>query len=131
MDALYDENGEADLTHIQVRTLCLANSSVCTSESRKSSQLNEYHPGVIQGSEQALSSETGYLSKEEYCSKAGRALFTDYSQREEIYDLFLCYRKKKRQLWQRDAADRYAEIVIKLPLLPLTSGQGLRHHTSS
>ncbi|KAL1940597.1 hypothetical protein VTO73DRAFT_8032 [Trametes versicolor] len=69
--------------------------------------------GVIQGSEQAFNSDTGYLTKDAYCGISRRSLgvITDYGQREVIYDLFLLYRTKKRQLWQRDAADRAFDLV--------------------
>lgn len=74
--------------------------------------------GVIQGSEQAFNSDTGYLSKDAYCSISRRSLgvITDYGQREAIYDLFLLYRTKKRQLWQRDAADRRVISFTTFPL---------------
>ncbi|KAI0638791.1 hypothetical protein C8Q77DRAFT_1044775, partial [Trametes polyzona] len=74
--------------------------------------------GVIQGSEAALNSETGYLDRMTYCGRNSRSLVQDWARRNVIYDLFLLYRTKKRQLWQRDAADRYIVQALRKEGLP-------------
>ncbi|KAI8983190.1 hypothetical protein BD414DRAFT_515715 [Trametes punicea] len=61
--------------------------------------------GVIQGSEKALTSEGGFLDEETYCSMTRGPIIIPEHHREAIYQLYLLYRKKKRQLWHRDAAD--------------------------
>ncbi|KAI0369977.1 hypothetical protein BV20DRAFT_330785 [Pilatotrama ljubarskyi] len=70
--------------------------------------------GVIQGSNEALNSEKGHLDRDTYCRRGHRSLISDADQREAIYELYLAYRKKKKQLWQRDAADRTYELVNAL-----------------
>ncbi|KAI0641195.1 hypothetical protein C8Q79DRAFT_920041 [Trametes meyenii] len=69
--------------------------------------LGIYSTGVIQGSERALDSEGGYLDKETYYSITRHTATTSSAQREAVYALFMLYRKKKKQLWQRDAADSF------------------------
>ncbi|KAI0668726.1 hypothetical protein C8Q78DRAFT_979481 [Trametes maxima] len=71
-------------------------------------------PGVIQGSERALDSKGGYLDEGTYHSVTRHTVVTSSTQREAIYALFMLYRKKKKQLWQRDAADRTFELVKSL-----------------
>ncbi|KAH9855777.1 hypothetical protein C2E23DRAFT_901145 [Lenzites betulinus] len=70
--------------------------------------------GVIQGSLNALHSDKGYLDREAYCNITCRSLIMDPDQRNAIYTLFLLYRTKKGQRWERDAADRTRELIHAL-----------------
>lgn len=60
----------------------------------------------MQGSEAALGSKTGALSREEYTSLSHRKS-SFASQRDKVYDLYEIYRKRKQQLGGYDAAERY------------------------
>ncbi|KAI0656836.1 hypothetical protein C8Q70DRAFT_1046658 [Cubamyces menziesii] len=66
--------------------------------------------GVIQGSEEALNSEHGYLDEDSYQRRRSSVAMST-AQRESIYASYLRYRKMKRQLCHRDAADRAFELV--------------------
>ncbi|KAB5592704.1 TPR and ankyrin repeat-containing protein 1 [Ceratobasidium theobromae] len=66
--------------------------------------------GIIEGSEAALGSKTGALSREEYTSLSHRKS-SFASQRDKVYDLYEIYRKRKQQLGGYDAAERTHALV--------------------
>jgi len=68
-----------------------------------------YALGVIQGSEESLSNENGFLEKETYESLSHRAQYAFANRREIIYSIFLHYLKRKKTQNEYDAADRYVD----------------------
>ncbi|CAE6459263.1 unnamed protein product, partial [Rhizoctonia solani] len=66
--------------------------------------------GIIEGSEAALLSESGTLSRDEYTSLSHKKS-SFASQRGRVYDLYEAYRKRKRQLGGYDAAERTHALV--------------------
>jgi hypothetical protein len=62
--------------------------------------------GTIKGSEQTLEHDEGYLDQKTYCALSHRANSTFATQRDTVYNLFLSYTKRKRELGDVDAADR-------------------------
>ncbi|KAJ1305435.1 hypothetical protein OPQ81_000445 [Rhizoctonia solani] len=67
--------------------------------------------GIIQGSEAALSSKAGALTRDEYISLSHKKS-SFASQRGRVYDLYEAYRKRKRQLGGYDAAERTHALVV-------------------
>lgn len=68
-------------------------------------QLTYLTPGIIKGSEQALSSANGVLERDTYCDMSDRvAAFS--GQRDTVYSLFEAYLKTKKKEGQADNADR-------------------------
>ncbi|CAE6461524.1 unnamed protein product [Rhizoctonia solani] len=67
--------------------------------------------GIIEGSEAALSSKSGALSRDEYSSLSHKKS-SFASQRGRVYDLYEAYRKRKRQLGGYDAAERSHALVL-------------------
>lgn len=63
--------------------------------------------GVIRGSEQTLETEAGYLDRVAYERLSARSQPTFARQREQIYQLFEAYLKRKRELRTDDPADRF------------------------
>lgn len=66
------------------------------------------HTGVLKGSEQAFLCEDGYLDKDSYIALSHRTHPTFASCREDLYQLFLVYLKRKRERREYDAPDRFA-----------------------
>ena len=77
-------------------------------------------PGVIKGSEKALSSATGYLDFQTYCSLSDRLASVFAGQREEVYQLFEVYLRLKKENRDMDPADRYGLKPLHWHLLRLT-----------
>ncbi|KAG8732236.1 hypothetical protein FRC11_014976 [Ceratobasidium sp. 423] len=71
--------------------------------------------GIIEGSELALQSTTGALSREEYTSLSHRKS-SFASQRDRVYDLYELYRKRKQFLGGYDSAERTHALVTALSL---------------
>ncbi|KAH7337987.1 hypothetical protein B0J17DRAFT_706450 [Rhizoctonia solani] len=67
--------------------------------------------GIIEGSEAALSSKLGALTRDEYSSLSHKKS-SFASQRGRVYDLYEAYRKRKRQLGGYDAAERSHALVL-------------------
>ncbi|XP_053388238.1 TPR and ankyrin repeat-containing protein 1-like [Mercenaria mercenaria] len=81
-----------------------------------------YHPSLIwteiisfiKGSYESLSKTNGYLSKNEYL-KLGRKKAPAFSgEREEVYDMFLVYERKKKQLRLFDETDVVRSVFQRL-----------------
>ncbi|CAE7232048.1 unnamed protein product, partial [Rhizoctonia solani] len=68
--------------------------------------------GIIEGSEAALLSKSGALSRDEYTSLSHKKS-SFASQRGRVYDLYEAYRKRKRQLGGYDAAERTHALVVE------------------
>ncbi|KAG8752687.1 hypothetical protein FRC12_011837, partial [Ceratobasidium sp. 428] len=66
--------------------------------------------GVIEGSESALESETGALSRDAYTSLSHRKS-SFASQKDRVYDLYEIYRKRKREYGGYDAAERTHALI--------------------
>jgi len=62
--------------------------------------------GVIKGSESTISQDPHHLSRDQYVNMSVRSYGTFAAHREEIYELFLAYVKRKVELRDYDAADR-------------------------
>ena len=60
--------------------------------------------GVIKGSEDTVGTKNGYLDREAYKSLSFRTQATFSHKRDEIYDMFVAY--EKRKVFDYDAADR-------------------------
>ncbi|KDN37502.1 hypothetical protein RSAG8_10101, partial [Rhizoctonia solani AG-8 WAC10335] len=71
--------------------------------------------GIIQGSELALQSSTGALSRDEYAGLSHRKS-SFASQRDRVYDLYELYRKRKKFLGGYDSAERTHALVHALHL---------------
>ncbi|EUC53945.1 P-loop nucleoside triphosphate hydrolase, putative, partial [Rhizoctonia solani AG-3 Rhs1AP] len=71
--------------------------------------------GIIGGSELALQSPTGALSRDEYTSLSHRKS-SFASQRDRVYDLYELYRKRKQFLGGYDSAERTHALVNALNL---------------
>ncbi|THH29326.1 hypothetical protein EUX98_g4867 [Antrodiella citrinella] len=69
--------------------------------------------GVIKGSERALRTQQGYLTREEYTPTQRRSGVLSVD-RDTIYDLFEAYLKVKRRRGEYDAADRTYRIFCGL-----------------
>ncbi|KAF8686413.1 UvrD-like helicase C-terminal domain [Rhizoctonia solani] len=67
--------------------------------------------GIIEGSEAALSSKYGALSRDEYVNLSHKKS-SFASQRGHVYDLYEAYRKRKRQLRGYDSAERTHALVV-------------------
>lgn len=68
--------------------------------------------GVIKGSQAALESEEGYLTREAYVDHLSRRQFPLLVQaRTQIYSIFEVYSKHKTSRFDIDAADRYVSFV--------------------
>ena len=67
--------------------------------------------GIIKGSEQTLTSTTGYLDSATYFDLSHRTAGTFASHREEIYRLFEAYLRLKKEYGGTDAPDRYVHIL--------------------
>ena len=61
--------------------------------------------GVIKGSEDTVGTKNGCLDREAYNSLSFRTQATFSHKRDDIYDLFMAYEKRK-ELLDYDAADR-------------------------
>nr|GAT46622.1 predicted protein [Mycena chlorophos] len=70
--------------------------------------------GVIMGSEDTLSGETTYLSRDAYINLSERAQSSFADQRERIYTLFEAYQGLKRTSGDVDPADRTHAILRRL-----------------
>ena len=70
--------------------------------------------GIIKGSEQTLTSTTGYLDSATYFDLSHRTAGTFASHREEIYRLFEAYLRLKKEYRGTDAPDRYVHILSHL-----------------
>ncbi|CCO33896.1 TPR and ankyrin repeat-containing protein 1 AltName: Full=Lupus brain antigen 1 homolog [Rhizoctonia solani AG-1 IB] len=68
--------------------------------------------GIIEGSEAALLSKAGALSRDEYTGLSHKKS-SFASQRGYVYDLYEAYRKRKRQLRGYDAAERTHALVVE------------------
>ncbi|QRV93433.1 UvrD-like helicase carboxy-terminal domain protein [Ceratobasidium sp. AG-Ba] len=66
--------------------------------------------GVIEGSEAALQSKTGAISRKEYAN-LGHRKSSFVSQKDRVYDLYEIYRKRKRELGGYDAAERTHALI--------------------
>ena len=66
---------------------------------------------IIKGSEQTLTSTTGYLDSATYFDLSHRTAGTFASHREEIYRLFEAYLRLKKEYGGTDAPDRYVHIL--------------------
>ncbi|QRV93432.1 UvrD-like helicase carboxy-terminal domain protein [Ceratobasidium sp. AG-Ba] len=66
--------------------------------------------GIIEGSEAALQSKTGALSREEYTSLSHRKS-SFASQQDRVYDLYEIYRKRKQTYGGYDAAERTHALI--------------------
>jgi hypothetical protein len=62
--------------------------------------------GVIQGSEDTVGMKDRCLDRESYKLLSPRSQATFFNKRDDIYDLFIAYRKLKRNRGDIDAADR-------------------------
>ncbi|KAH7337934.1 hypothetical protein B0J17DRAFT_405653 [Rhizoctonia solani] len=71
--------------------------------------------GIIEGSEAALQSPTGALSRDEYTSLSHRKS-SFASQKNRVYDLYELYRKRKQFLGGYDSAERTHALVTALIL---------------
>lgn len=67
--------------------------------------------GVIEGSEESLSSPGGHISRERYVNMGRPKAVTHLQDRERVYDLFEKYRRLKAENHQHDIADRYVTII--------------------
>ncbi|KDQ17282.1 hypothetical protein BOTBODRAFT_185985 [Botryobasidium botryosum FD-172 SS1] len=67
--------------------------------------------GVIRGSEGAMESKSGYLSREQYMSLSHRTNPTFARHREQVYDIFEMYMRRKRKLGRFDPADRTHSLL--------------------
>ncbi|KAF4623894.1 hypothetical protein D9613_001576 [Agrocybe pediades] len=70
--------------------------------------------GVIQGSEESLSNENGFLEKETYEGLSHRTQYAFVNKRDIIYNIFLQYVKRKKTLNEYDGADRTHNILRAL-----------------
>ncbi|GAB1522834.1 hypothetical protein RhiTH_005958 [Rhizoctonia solani] len=73
--------------------------------------------GIIEGSEAALSSKYGALSRDEYVNLSHKKS-SFASQRGHVYDLYEAYRKRKRQLRGYDSAERTHALVATSQKVP-------------
>ena len=62
--------------------------------------------GVIKGSEDTVGTKHRRLDRDSYKSLSARSQGTFSHKRDEIYDLFIAYEKRKREEVDYDAADR-------------------------
>ena len=62
--------------------------------------------GVIKGSEDTAGTKHRYLNRESYNLLSVRSQGTFSHRRDDIYDLFIAYTKRKRERQDYDAADR-------------------------
>ncbi|KAF9818488.1 hypothetical protein IEO21_02726 [Rhodonia placenta] len=67
--------------------------------------------GVLKGSEEALTTKTGYLDREEYLRLSPRRQVMFAGQREVIYDLFQVFLKRKKLRGDYDVADRTRALL--------------------
>ena len=68
--------------------------------------------GVIKGSERALKTKVGYLSREDY-NNMSRRIGAFVTERDAVYELFEVYLKVKRGRGEYDAADRTHRIYSR------------------
>jgi len=73
---------------------------------------NLLHPGVISGSEQTATLESGYMDRDTYENSHLRGQSTFAGHRSRIYDIFLSYRKQKMGLGDFDVAERLVNSVL-------------------
>ncbi|KAG9081288.1 hypothetical protein FRC07_014561, partial [Ceratobasidium sp. 392] len=66
--------------------------------------------GIIEGSEQALESKTGALTRDAYTGLSHRKS-SFASQRDRVYDLYEIYRKRKQEYGGYDAAERTHALI--------------------
>jgi hypothetical protein len=62
--------------------------------------------GVIKGSEKAIGTQQRCLDRDTYLSSGRQGMFSH--RKEDVYELFIAYTKRKRQNQEYDAADRLA-----------------------
>lgn len=62
--------------------------------------------GVIKGSEKAIGTPQRCLDRDTYLSSGRQGMFSH--RKEDVYELFIAYTKRKRQHQEYDAADRLA-----------------------
>ncbi len=87
--------------------------------------------GVIEGSEESLSSPGGHISRERYVNMGRPKAVTHLQDRERVYDLFEKYRRLKAENHQHDIADRYVTIYFLLIINSLHFTQDACHSSRS
>ncbi|KAI0089819.1 hypothetical protein BDY19DRAFT_1047690 [Irpex rosettiformis] len=70
--------------------------------------------GIIQGSEESVSTERGYIDQETYLNVARRQQGTFTTQRDSVYQLFEEYLRMKQRRGEWDAADRTHKILRRI-----------------
>jgi hypothetical protein len=66
----------------------------------------EHLPGIIKGSERAVSAAEGYISRDDYFNMSSRSLALEPELRLRIYELFEAYQRILTRRQELDDADR-------------------------